>query len=159
MHRNCVSKRTSVGIATLAMCALWIPGASASARDQHKREKPCSNQTLSGDYGTLIEGTILGPNLTLRTLTLVHYDGQGRFTGKDFVVVGGNPPAEEWRLSSGTYTVNPDCTGSALVEVTPGSPPLGYHFIIVDGGRKILLVVNGNAIRGIAHRVDDDDAD
>jgi hypothetical protein len=46
-----------------------------------------------------------------------------------------------------------------LVEVTPGSPPLGYHFIIVDGGRKILLVVNSNAIRGIAHRVDDDDAD
>jgi hypothetical protein len=159
MHRNCVLKRTGVGMAMLVICVLWGAGPSAWATDHHKKVKPCSNQTLSGDYGTLIEGTILGPNLTLRTLTLVHYDGQGGFTGKDFVVVGGNPPAEEWRPSSGTYSVNPDCTGSATVDVAPGSPPLGYHFIIVDDGRKILLVVNGSAIRGIAHRVDDDDDD
>lgn len=41
----------------------------------------------------------------------------------------------------------------------PGNPPLGYHFIIVNDGRKILLVVNGSAVRGVAHRVDDDDDD
>jgi hypothetical protein len=159
MHRNCVSKRMSVGFATLVICTLWVTGSWAWATDHPKGVKPCSNQTLSGDYGTLIEGTILPSGLTLRTLTLVHYDGQGKFTGKDFVVDGGNPPAEEWRPSFGTYSVNPDCTGSALVYFAPGGPPLGYHFIIVKGGREILLVVDGGAIRGVAHRVDDDDSD
>jgi len=145
----------------LAVCVLWGAGSSASATDHHKREKPCSEQTLSGDYGTLIEGTILPANLPLRTLTLVHYDGQGGFTGRDFVVVGGNPPppGQEWRLSSGTYIVNPDCTGRATVNVEPGNPPLGYHFIIVNDGRKVLLVIDGSAIRGVAHRVDDNDDD
>lgn len=144
MHRNGVSKRTKVAMAVLVTCSLWVASSSVWATERDKREahKACSNQTLSGDYGTLI-------------------DGRGNFTGRDYVVRGGNPPPpeEEWRPSSGTYIVNPDCTGSASVEVAPGNPQLGYHFIIVNGGREIFLVVDGGAIKGIARRVDDADVD
>ena len=58
---------------------------------------------------------ILGPNLTLRTLVLAHFDGEGNINEVDHVVLNGTPPAaqDEWRPSTGTYTINPDCTGSA----------------------------------------------
>jgi hypothetical protein len=118
--------------------------------------KACSNRSIAGDYGVQIEGTILGPNLTLRTLLMAHFDGMGNVTSVDHVVVGGQAPdpSEEWRPSTGTYGVNPDCTGSASIDVSPGNPPLSYHFVVVDKGRQILLVVDGGAIRGVGYRVD-----
>ena len=121
--------------------------------DSEGHKCTCSNRTLSGAYGTQIEGD-LSSGLPLRTLTLAHYDGAGKLSGVDHVIVDGNPPDEEWRPSNGTYNVNPDCTGSASIEVPPGFPPLTYHFIVTDHGREILLVVDGGAIRGVAHKVD-----
>src|SRR5271154_183580 len=121
--------------------------------DSEGRKCTCSNRTLSGKYGTQIEGD-LSAGLTLRTLTLVNYDGAGKFTGVDHVIVNGNLPVEEWRPSTGTYKVNPDCTGSASVDVPPGAPPLSYHFIVNDHGREILLVVDGGAISGVGHKVE-----
>jgi hypothetical protein len=64
------------------------------------------------------------------------------------------PPEEDWRPSIGTYSVNPDCTGSASIEVDTGNPPLNCHFIVVEQGRKILIVVDGGAINGVAHKGD-----
>src|SRR5438093_10461121 len=66
----------------------------------------CSNRTLFGNYGTQIEGTILGPNLPLRGVFMAHYDGEGNLTLVYHIVLNGMPPepAEEWRPCSGTYT-------------------------------------------------------
>lgn len=164
MKRNSTSNNSRILTHVLIACFALASGASAFAQgnsesDAHEgasetHKQVCSNRTLFGEYGTQIEGTILGPNLSLRTLTLVHYNGSGEFTGVDHVVLGGNPPDQEWRQSTGTYEVNPDCTGSASVEVAPGNPPLTYHFIVTDHGREILLVVDGGAIRGVGHKVD-----
>jgi hypothetical protein len=126
-----------------------------SDTDASRGHKVCSNRTLLGDYGTKIEGTMGGTNITLRTLVLAHYDGEGHISSVDYVVRDGvpPPPEEEWRPGTGVYTVNPDCTGSAKVDVAPGFPPLGYHFIVVNNGREILLVVDGGAISGVASKV------
>jgi hypothetical protein len=139
---------------TLASVSLAV--AQSNSSPPNGGHKACSNRTLAGDYGVQIEGTILGPNLTLRTLVMETFDGAGNFTSVDHVVLGGQPPApsEEWRPGTGTYSVNPDCTGSVSVDVGPGNPPLTYHFIVVDKGRQILLVVDGGAIRGVGYRVD-----
>jgi hypothetical protein len=137
---------------TLASVSLAVAQSNYSA--QNGGHKECSNRTIAGNYGVQIEGTILGPNLTLRTLVMERFDGAGNFTSVDHVVLGGQPPAEEWRPTTGTYSVNPDCTGSASVDVSPGNPPLNYHFVVVDRGRQIFLVVDGGAIRGVGHRVD-----
>jgi hypothetical protein len=107
----------------------------------------CSNRTLFGDYGALIEGTILGPNLPLRTVIMVHFDGNGNLTSVDHVVLNGMPPQAEWRPNSGTYTVNPDCTGTALFTAIP------VHFVVVKEGKEFYGVVNGNAITIEAYRV------
>ncbi len=130
--------------------------AQSNASGASHMHRACSNRTLFGDYGTQLEGTILGPNLTLRTLVLAHFDGEGNITEVDHVVLNGvpPPPEDEWRPTTGSYTVNPDCTGSATIEVPPGNPPLKYHFIVVKHGREILEVVDGNAIRVVARRVE-----
>jgi hypothetical protein len=99
------------------------------------------------------KGQFLAPNLTLRTLSLQHFDGRGSLTSVDYVVVGGEPPAEEWRATTGTYSINPDCTGSASLAVDAGKPPLNYHLIVVGRGRQILLV-DGAAIRGVGSRIE-----
>ena len=145
------------------LCFILASGPLALAQSNYSRipeshgyegHKGCSDRTLLGDYGFQIEGTILGPNLTLRTLVLAHFDGAGGITEVDHVVLGGNPPEEEWRPSTGTYSINPDCTGSASIDVAPGNPPLQYHFIVVKHAREIILVVDGDAIRGAAYKVD-----
>jgi hypothetical protein len=143
----------------LTVCFVLASGALALAQSNYsggsRVHKVCSNRTLFGDYGTKLGGTILGPNLPLRTLIMAHFDGEGNITEVDHVVLNGMPPApeEEWRPSSGTYTVNPDCTGSAAITI-PGNPPINYHFVVVKHGREILEVVDGNAISGVAHRVE-----
>jgi len=135
-------------------------GTLAPAQVNHSNSlevhKKCSNQTLTGDYGIQIEGIRNDQdNATLRTLVLSHFNGDGTLTEIDHVVYNGQPSPEEWRPTTGTYSINPDCTGSASIEVAPGLAPLGYHFIVVSEGRKFLLVVDGGAIAGIAYKVNE----
>jgi len=84
---------------TLASVSLAVAQSNYSA--QNGWHKECSNRTIAGNYGVQIEGTILGPNLTLRTLVMERFDGAGNFTSVDHVVLGGQPPAEEWRPTTG----------------------------------------------------------
>ena len=116
--------------------------------------KTCSNQTLSGDYGMLIEGTILGPGLSLRTVAMAHFDGIGNMAEVSHVVLNGMPPVEEWKPDTATYTVNPNCTGVMTFNTPPGSPPLVVHFVVVKHGTQILGVVDGAAITLTANEVD-----
>jgi hypothetical protein len=123
---------------------------ASSAPAQH-----CSNRTLHGDYGFALEGEILGPNLPFRGVVMQHYDGKGNLTQVDHVVVNGVPPAEEWTPGSGTYTVNPNCTGSAVINV-PGNPlsPVNLHFVVVRQGREIHQVVDANAVSAVGIKVE-----
>jgi hypothetical protein len=138
---------------TFVLASCKLATAQAEPSGAHRWHKTCSNRTLFGDYGTKLEGTILGPNLTLRTLVLAHFEGDGNLNSKDYVVLDGMPPVEEWRQLTGTYLVNSDCTGSATLNVPPGYPPLKFHFIIVKDGQEILEVVDGSAIGGVAYKV------
>jgi hypothetical protein len=126
-------------IPMMVVCLVLALGGSAVGQGPGTR--PCSNRTLSGDYGTLIEGTLLAPNWPLRTLAMIHFDGRGNMTSVDHVVLNGIPPEEEWRPNSGTYVVNPDCTAAAVF-----SGPIPVHFVVVKNGKEFRGVVDGNAI-------------
>jgi hypothetical protein len=146
--------RISIVVRSMTIaCIVLVLGASAVAQvsDGKPGRKGCSNRTLFGDYGAQIEGTILGPNLALRTLVMFHFDGEGTLTLVDHVVLNGVPPDQEWRPGSGTYTVNSDCTGSAAISA---DPPIPLHIVIVNHGKEIRGVVDGNAITITASRVD-----
>jgi len=135
----------------MIVCCLMTSGASAAPRSE---VQPCSNHTLFGDYGFALEGTILGPGLPFRGVVMQHYDGKGNLTQVDHVVTNGFPPAQEWTPGTGTYTVNPDCTGAAVINV-PGNPlsPINLHFVVVRQGKEIHQVVDGNAVTAVGTRV------
>jgi hypothetical protein len=146
--------KTSIG-RTLLVGFVLVLGSSLMAQSVTRNDggRRCSNATLSGNYGAQIEGTLYiptGPNppikVELRTISMGHYDGAGNVTFSDHVVVDGNPPPEEWRQASGTYSVNPDCTGSFSVFTAPAFPPIVVYFVVVKHGTQIHGVTNGSAI-------------
>jgi hypothetical protein len=159
MNNQRLSRVSLIAIPSMIVCFLLLSGAPAQAQWENSQ---CSNRTLSGDYGFTIEGTILDANLPIRGLALQHYDGRGHITQVDHVVSGGYPPPQAWTPGTGTYTVNPDCTGSAVIispsSAPPGSsgppPPLNIHFVIVDHGRQIKQVVDANAVVANGVKVD-----
>ena len=81
------------------------------------------------------------------------YDGQGNVSWLEHVVFNGSPFNQGWVPASGTYTVNPDCTGTAVV-TTPNSPvPLNLYFVIADNGKEFREVLNTDALLTVCKRV------
>jgi hypothetical protein len=111
--------------------------------DRGSCRRNCSLRSLKGCYGSTITGTLLpnpGPFAgPVAGVVLTKYDGRGGFTQIDTVTIGGVLVATG-RSSTGTYTVNPDCTGTATINF-PDQPPLQLTFVLDDGGREIRAVV------------------
>jgi hypothetical protein len=109
----------------------------------------CSNRTLSGNYGYSAQGQVLpapGLEVLFTSTGMVNFDGNGTLSWVEHTVVGGLQQGSDWTPASGTYTVNSDCTGTMVV-VTPNSPvPLPIFFSVVQQGKQLYSVVNGNAI-------------
>jgi len=145
-------------VPAIVTCCLLMSGIPAMAQwePNTSSQSPwrCSNKSLLGNYGFVIEGTILDANAPIRGLALQHYDGRGHITQVDHVVFGGYPPTQDWTPGTGTYTVNPDCTGSGVIN-TPSNPaPVVLHFVVVDHGKTIKQVVDANAVVAIGDKVD-----
>ena len=118
--------------------------------------KTCSNRTLRGDYGAAIDGTILLPSPApglVRGLVMQNFDGRGNSRGVDFVTLNGVPEGSDWRPITGTYDVNPDCTGTGEIHFNDGSPPLKLRLLVVDGGRQVMSIVEGNPVGSMGTRV------
>ena len=157
MKKKSISRISMVATPMIIICGLLASGGSAMAQSDVGR---CSNQTLFGHYGFSIEGVIpAGPGVTLplRGVAMGHFDGQGNLTQHvDHVVVNGMPPPQEWTPGSGTYTVNPDCTGTLVINI-PGSPfsPVKLHLVVVRQGKEIRTVVDaGSATTSIGIKVE-----
>jgi hypothetical protein len=159
MQSKCVSRFLNVAMPVVVSCVLAAASAWAWANDDDRRDQDrgCSNQTLHGDYGFSNDGLLFFPDgsqATLRGVVMEHFDGYGRLTTADHTVVGGVPPTEAWRPGSGTYTVNPDCTGTQTINIPSSpAPPLVLYFVVVRQGREIRQVVEGNAIISIGKKV------
>jgi hypothetical protein len=157
MQWRSVSRMSMLAIPIMIVCGLLVAASSMgpTARADNEDTKVCTNKTLQGDYGFTLVGEILGPGLQFRGVVMQHYDGTGNFTQVDHIIVNGMPPAEEWTPGSGTYTVNPNCTGSAVV-IVPGNPlsPINLHFVVVREGKEIRQVVDANAVTAVGNKVE-----
>jgi hypothetical protein len=157
MQRKSVSR---MWMAAVLVCGLLALGASAMAQsataDSH--EGHCSNRTLFGEYGCSVQGVLLNvPGLpseaTFVGVTTSTFDGKGNVTGTEHVVVNGMSFNPGFDTNSGTYSVNPDCTGTSIVN-TPNSPvPLNLYFVIVDDGKEFRAVLNSDALLNVCKRV------
>jgi hypothetical protein len=125
--------RISLLLLTLTLVASSTLTAQASA---------CSNSTIQGTYAFTIRGTIFLPNgstLLIDGIAKTTFDGKGNLTQVDAVADNGNL-APGWRPGTGTYSVNPDCTGTQTI-VVEGLPDLHLQFIVAQGGNTIHQVV------------------
>ena len=106
MQWKFASRLSLVALPILIAGALFVADSSARVdrarvaadrwgdHDDEDNTKPCSDRTLRGDYGFALTGEILGPGLQLRGVVLQRYDGKGKFTQVDHIVLNGMPPAE-----------------------------------------------------------------
>ena len=131
--------------AVVALTAL-----SGAARAQSDRLS-CSNATLKGDYafavtvwtltdGVWVPGFVVG---------IAEFDGNGKFTQTDYQESYGVPVTFS-KGETGTYAVNPNCTGSGQINLNVlGVPPvttqggsIGLGFVISNSGNSIHAVVS-----------------
>jgi hypothetical protein len=123
-------------------------------------DKGCKDSTLEGDYGFTVSGTIFlpgGVTVLREGIALTHFDGKGNLHQEDYVLSNGVLPPGPTDASTGfhtdetgTYTVNPDCTGTAEIDtkaldpsgnVVPG-PVIKLKFVLSNHGNAIHTVVS-----------------
>jgi len=126
--------------------------------DDDGRRGACSNATLRGDYGLLVSGIRgAGPGRTESFVgTGIHtYDGHGGFTGMDSTH-GQLTGADRNRPVTGTYDVNADCTGAAMLFISGVPFPIETTFVIVDNGEEVKEAVMSpppNLVTAVQRRI------
>jgi hypothetical protein len=80
---------------------------------------------------------------------MVHFAGDGTFTSVQYRVINGVPVVPDWSSGGGgTYSVNPDCTASAVFD-----GPIPVHLVVVNNGKEFRGIVDGDAITLTGSRV------
>jgi len=119
---------------TFAIAALAL-GVAATANAE---DKGCSNATLKGTFAHTASGFITAPPSMAGPLAGAGtdtFDGKGGITGSATLSINGNiVPLTE----TGTYKVNPDCTGTYTVS-SPGGTTSAF-FVISDSGNEIQAI-------------------
>ena len=136
MKRNIIAK--TITIAALSAAALVaMPTAKAQG---------CSNSTLSGTFAYKGTGAILTPPAIagpIDDVTTLTFNGNGVLTGSGVLNQGGTATPV---TKTGTYTVNPDCTGTLTVQYSLGFT--SQFFFVIDSTEAVgLAQVRGNELQ------------
>jgi hypothetical protein len=138
MRRNTVAR----GFAITFASALALGGATVASAAE---DKVCSNATLTGTFGYTITGVVLSAPAPLAgpfaSVGKQSFDGKGNTMATALASANGNPVP----LSiTGTYVVNPDCTGSFSIVISPfGTAPSPVYFVIDSDGQEIRAIAAG----------------
>jgi len=155
MQRKSLSRISMIAARTLVVCVLLFTVTSARADDDDK----CTDRTLRGDYGFTAEGVLLGtPGLSaqaqFRSVGVAHFNGKGGLTWVEHTVINGVPVNMDFVPASGTYSVNANCTGTAVVN-TPNSPfPLRLSLVIAKEGREIRTILDAGSVGAVFSKID-----
>ena len=122
-----------------------LPGAQAG---EHKE---CSNASLQGSFGFTNTGTNLalppplaGPIAQIGRQT---FDGRGNTDATTTLSANGNIVRA---TAQGTYVVNPDCTGSLTLFVSPFGITVQADFVIDDDGAELrAIITDAGAIESV----------
>jgi hypothetical protein len=129
MKRSTIAKTFTIA-AVIALALGLAPTAKAD-------DKGCSKLTLMGTFAHTSSGFITapperaGPVAFVNTLT---FDGNGGVTGTGIVSLNGNIIPI---TITGTHTVNPDCTGTFTVQISPIGLTAHGFVVIHDSGNAI----------------------
>ncbi len=147
--------KMKVTLATILLIAVVVAlsvdyhgGIVSEVRAQGPR---CSLRTLEGTYGNSFQFLNTTPGSVPATIGIAThlpgagigvttFDGQGNFSGSATISLGGLIfPV----TVSGTYAVNPDCTGSQVINFSTGVPPAQLDLVIVDKGKEVHTLSTG----------------
>jgi hypothetical protein len=129
---------TTLGIVFATALVLGVlPG-----RAQAEERRECSNAALKGSFGFSSTGTpsaipppFAGPFLEIGRQT---FDGRGNTDATATLSANGNIV----RVTvQGTYVVNPDCTGSMTLFVSPFNITINLDFVIDDDGAELRAIL------------------
>jgi len=126
--------------AVLALAVLIATTSSAYAQNA------CSEATLTSTYaftdagfGTLRHS---GPEVPINVVGTLNFDGSGNVSFPTLTLAFDGSISSE--TGSGSYTVNPDCTGS--ISITSGSiAGITFNMVIVGGGTEVFGIVTSPA--------------
>jgi hypothetical protein len=122
---------------------------SVVAQEQAGKVKECSNGTLWGSFGYTSTGTLLpsyvpapyaGPFAEVGRQT---FDGKGHTDATATTSSNGNIAKV---TIEGTYTVNPDCTGSMTLNVSPFDSTVHADFVIGDDGAELRAIGSDSGV-------------
>ena len=120
---------------------LAVAGVLAAQEGPGRR---CNATSLKGSYGTILSGTKPtgpppAPLEQFIGVAVSTFDGQGHSTGIDNIHSAITGVTTD-RAGTGTYTINEDCSGTAVL-LSPGAPPLELRFVLVDNGKEFRGIV------------------
>ena len=146
MKRSIIAKTFAIG----AIAALALDLAPLAKAER----KECSVATLEGSFVRRDAGFVVAPPAIagpLAGVSLMVFGGNGNFTSTGFGSLNGNVSES---TGTGTYTVNPDCTGTYTSLSSTGRTGTAF-FVIADNGNEIhILPTNtGASITCIARKV------
>src|SRR6516225_3948991 len=129
------------------LAAIAFPAVSDAAWAGGTEDFGCSKATLKGEYAFSVLTTVAasppGPGVVVGLGT---FDGKGGFTQIDYPGNGGTDLGldEAFRTGqTGSYTVNPDCTGFMKINLGPGVGVTENAFVMSNGGRAVHAVIAG----------------
>jgi hypothetical protein len=117
----------------------------------------CSLGTIKGSYGISTTGSIVfaGPVGLVVDVGVITFDGGGEASQTTTVSLNGVIIPNRTSLS-GSYVVNPDCTGDISLTLPGATGPITStsHMVIVNHGKELRTIVTGagRVLAGTAER-------
>jgi hypothetical protein len=151
-RRNFMSIKTVFAI--LALMTLGLLVGRFTAQPVARAQGGCTVANLKGAYGLAVNGFFYDPfdgsQGIYSSAGLAIADGNGGITGTDTLNLDGTPT--RGRQFTGTYTVNPDCTGTMNLKDAKNVPITNMDMVITNGGKDVVmtdydtdLILNGTA--------------
>ena len=148
-EKNNMKRRIRNLLPILAVVLAVAAGLCSTSVMAFAQDDVCSVATLNESYGIQSTGSIVafGPIGPIAEAGIIKFDGLGGVSQTTTVSIGGlgGQIIPNRTSLSGSYTVNPDCSGD-LALVLPGpSGPISstFHFVIVEHGKELRLVNTG----------------
>jgi hypothetical protein len=121
-------------IVAAVLCALSSVSVSQATRQ-------CTNADVNGSYGFYYQGTNVGLKVNMLMMGRLDADGKGNFKGTESEIVAGKAGGGPF---AGTYTVHPDCTGSADLTFEGSNVQAQLNFVLVADGNEMYLLDSGS---------------
>ena len=136
-----MKRHTARSSSVILLLAMLLAGLAAASRAQDAKTG-CSLSTLKGNYSMQAQGTVIAqfpslpvPPFPFAEVAIDFIDGAGNITGKFTANAGG---VVILGTVAGTYTVNPDCTGTISLLTDLGIPVNETFLILRNGGLRLV---------------------